>query len=104
MEIVKDDREYQKGENMDKFEGITFKELQDNIIEKGGAEGDRIIKIIKQHKETMKELCDLCRKTHEEHDSRGFIYFHGEGQLKAGWECVEKLVRREKLKREIMED
>ncbi len=76
------------------FEGITFEELQNDIIKRGGSEADRILKMRKQHEETMKELCNLCGKSHKEHDGRGFIYFVSEDNLKAGWSCVEELVRK----------
>ena len=80
------------------FKGITFKELQDDIIKKGGVEADRILRMRKQDEERTRELCEVCGRRHDEHDSRGFIYFVSEDNLKAGWECVEKLVRSNKLK------
>lgn len=81
------------------FKGITFEELQNNIIKKGGVEADRILRMREQHKERMEELCDLCGKVHKEHDSRGFIYFVSEDNLKAGWSCVEEIVRKNRIER-----
>lgn len=96
-----DDASKKEEDKREIFEGITFEELQNNIIKKGGSEADRILKMRKQHDETMNELCDLCGKPHKEHDSRGFIYIHGEDNLKAGWSCVEELVRKNKMKMRI---
>ncbi len=84
--------------NIEQYKPVTFTELQDSIIKKGGAEADRILKIRKQHEETMEELCDLCGKPHKEHDSRGFIYFHGDDKVKAGWSCAEEIIRKNKMK------
>ena len=81
------------------FKGITFEELQNNIIKKGGVEADRILRMREQHKERMEELCDLCGKFHKEHDSKGFIYFVSDDNLKAGWSCVEEIVRKNKIER-----
>lgn len=81
------------------FKGVTFEEIQNNIIKKGGAEADRILRMRKQDEERMEEVCDLCGKSHKEHDSRGFIYFVSENNLKAGWSCVEEIVKKNKIER-----
>jgi len=68
----------------------------DIILDKN-SKADRILKMRKQHDETMNELCDLCEKSHKEHDSKGFIYFVSDDNLKAGWSCVEELIRKNKI-------
>jgi len=82
--------------NTQQYKPITFTELQDSIIKKGGSDANMILTMRKQHEDRMKELCDICGKRHDEHDSRGFIYFHGDVKLKAGWSCVEEIVRKNK--------
>ena len=86
-------------DKMEIFKGITFEELQNNIIKKGGSEADKIIRMRKQYNETMDELCDLCGRSHKEHDSRGFIYIHSGDNLKAGWSCVEDIIRKNKIEK-----
>jgi len=82
--------------NREHYDPVSFEELQNNIIKKGGVEADRILRMRKQDEERMKEICDLCGKLYKEHDSRGFIYFITDDKLKAGWSCVEELIRRNK--------
>lgn len=84
--------------NSESYEPITFEELQNNMIKKGGTDAEMVLTMRNQHEERMKEICDLCGKSNKEHDSRGFIYFHGgDDHLKAGWSCVEELVRKNKI-------
>ncbi len=84
--------------NREPYDPISFTELQDSIIKKGGSDANMVLTMRKQHEDRMKELCDICGKRYDEHDSRGFIYFHGDDKLKVGWNCVEELVKKNKMK------
>ncbi len=76
---------------MSEFEGVTFQELQDSIIKRGGKDANMMLRMQKQYDERQKEKCDLCGKFIGEHDSREFIYLHNINK-KVGWECVEMFV------------
>jgi len=86
-------------ENRESYDPVSFEELQNNMIKKGGSDAKMILTMRKQHEERMEEKCDLCGKSYKKHDSRGFIYFHGDDHLKGGWSCIEELVRKNKIKK-----
>ena len=85
--------------NREQYEPITFAEMGEKILkDENHPLYKGVVKGIEQSNKRMEELCDLCGKPHKEHDSRGFIYFHGDDRLKAGWSCVEEIVRKNKIK------
>lgn len=79
-------------------DNMTFESIQDNMVKRGGRDAHMVLSMRKCSEEKMKETCALCGKRRDEHDSRGLIYFSGsEDNLKAGWSCVENLVRKNKI-------
>ena len=88
-------------ENRESYEPVSFEEIQNNMIKKGGSDAKMILTMRKQHEEHMEKKCDLCGKSCKKHDSKGFIYFVSDDNLKAGWSCVEELVRKNKIKKKL---
>jgi len=76
------------------FEGITFEELQNKVIEKGGKDGKIFLEMRNLSEKMSKELCVICNKTRDT-DSRGFITIPDkDGKIyKIHYECVLKLVK-----------